>query len=293
MHETQTQPVVLITGASAGLGLAIARALLDARKYRLILTARRESLTRFEECGVRESENLWLRPLDVTSDSERRAVIDEAQAKWGGVDVLINNAGISYRAVVEHVTEEERLAQMDINYRSPMELTRLVLPGMRAKRMGRIINISSVGGMMAMPTMAVYSASKFALEGATESLWYEVRPWNIFVTLVEPGFINSRGFEKVQYTDKSALSATDWNDGYVNHYRSMNAFISKIMTRAFATPESVAKKVVHVIEQRSPPLRAPATLDAWLFSFLRRLLPRRFYHAVLYRALPGVKEWGA
>lgn len=120
MHETQKPLVVLITGASTGLGLAIARALLDARKYRLILTARRASLKRFEECGVRESENLWLRPLDVTSNSERRAIIDEAQAKWGGVDVLINNAGISYRAVVEHVTEEERLAQMDINYRSPM-----------------------------------------------------------------------------------------------------------------------------------------------------------------------------
>ncbi len=95
----------------------------------------------------------------------------------GGVDVLINNAGVAYRSVVEHVSERERLQQMGINFRAPMELTRLVLPYMRSRRAGRIINVSSMGGMMAMPTMAVYSASKFALEGATESLYYEVKPW--------------------------------------------------------------------------------------------------------------------
>ena len=89
---------------------------------------------------------------------------------------------------------------MDVNFRSPMELTRLVLPGMRAKRAGRIITVSSVGGMMAMPTMAAYSASKFALEGAHEALWYEVRPWGIRVSLVQPGFVHSDGFQKVRYT---------------------------------------------------------------------------------------------
>lgn len=104
---------------------------------------------------------------------------------WGGVDVLVNNAGISYRAVVEHTDHEDRAHQMDVNFRAPMEMIRHVLPDMRRKRRGKIINVSSVGAMMAMPTMAPYSASKFALEGASESLWYEVRPFGIHVSLVQ------------------------------------------------------------------------------------------------------------
>ncbi len=196
------------------------------------------------------------------------------------------------RSVVEHVAETDRLAQMDVNFRSPMELIRLVLPGMRRKRQGRIINISSVGGMMAMPTMAVYSASKFALEGATEALWYEVRPWNIKVSLIEPGFINSEGFQKVRYTDQSAASSDGSLQVYYEHYRHMNRFIEKMMTHTGANPENVAKKVVYTIERKHPPLRVMATLDAWLFSMLRRFLPRRFYHWILYRSLPSIGAWG-
>ena len=142
-----------------------------------------------------------LRPLDITSADMRGELIANIEAQYGGVDILINNAGFTFRAVVEDVSEEDRLQQMNTNFRSPMELIRLCLPNMRQKRQGKIINISSVGGQMAMPTMAVYSASKHALEGATESLWYELKPWNIKVTLVQPGFINSKGFEKaVSYT---------------------------------------------------------------------------------------------
>jgi len=126
-------PVVLLTGASSGLGMAIARRLLGA-DYRLTLTARSRSLSRFDEAGIHETERVKILPLDVTRPHEREAAISEIQRSWGGVDVLINNAGVSYRSVVEHVTEDERLAQLDINFRAPMELARLVLPGMRAKR---------------------------------------------------------------------------------------------------------------------------------------------------------------
>ncbi len=108
--------------------------------------------------------------MDVTRPSEREAVVEEANQRVGPIDILINNAGVSYRSVVEHVSEQERLAQMNINFRSPMELIRLLLPRMRKRRSGRIINISSVGGMMAMPTMAAYSASKFAPRGRQRSL---------------------------------------------------------------------------------------------------------------------------
>jgi len=284
--------VVLLTGASSGLGLVIARQLLARGRYRLVLTARDSSLPRFAAAGVAESADVRLRALDVTHAAERRAVVAEADAEWGGVDVLINNAGVSYRAVVEHVNDAERLAQMDINFLGPMELARLVLPTMRAKRAGRILNISSVGGMMAMPTMAVYSASKFALEGATEALWYEVRPWNIHVSLIQPGFIHSESFRNVHFTELSRRAAEDASLAYAAHYRHMGSFIERMMRRVPATPERVARKVLKTMERRRPPLRVAATIDARLFGILRRILPRRLYHGLLYWNLPHVREWG-
>jgi len=228
----------------------------------------------------------------VTSDAERRSVIEEIDARLGGVDILINNAGVSYRSVVEHVRDEDRLAQMDVNFRSPMELARLVLPGMREKCAGHIINVSSVGGMMAMPTMAAYSASKFALEGASEALYYEVKPWNIHVTLVQPGFINSTSFQNVRYTPLSETSHLRADDPYYAHYRFMEPFIARMMGLSIARPERVARVVERVMHRTRPPLRVSATPDAAFFALFRRLLPRGLYHYVLYRNLPNVRQWG-
>jgi short-subunit dehydrogenase len=140
--------------------------------------------------------------------------------------------------------------------------------------------------------MSVYSASKFALEGASEALSYEVRPWNIYVTLVQPGFINSDGFEQVRYTASSQRALESQQSPYHAHYTHMSSFIASIMGKVPATPASVARKIVRVIDHRSPSVRVAGTIDAFLFSALRRLLPRDLYHAVLYRSLPGIKSWG-
>jgi short-subunit dehydrogenase len=285
------RPTILVTGASTGLGLAIARRLLAHTEHRLILTARESSLARFAEAGIAESERVWLRPLDVTIARQRGAVVAEAEAA-GGVDVLINNAGVAYRAVLEHVTERELLAQMQVNFLGPMELAREVLPGMRARRGGRVVTVSSVGGMMAMPTMAIYSASKFALEGACEAMYYEVRPFGVRVSLVQPGFIRSRVFEHVRLTAESRRSQGDLDDAYHAHYASMTGFIERLMRRTLADHERVARVVVRTALRRRPPLRVSATFDAALFSLMRRLLPRGVYHAALYHALPGVRRWG-
>jgi short-subunit dehydrogenase len=283
--------VVLVTGASSGLGLAIARSLVK-RDYRVILTARASSLGRFKQRGIEESHSVWIRPLDVTIGAEREAVVKEANQRWGGIDVLLNNAGISLRSVVEHVTEADLISQMNVNFVAPLELARLVLPSMRKKHSGRILNVSSVGGMMAMPTMSIYSASKFALEGASEALWYEVRPFGIYVSLIQPGFINSDGFENAFLTDLGQTAHDTINSAYHWHYLHMKGFIARISRRVLATPTSVARTIVRTIEQRRPPLRVPATFDATIFSFLRRLLPRTMYHWLLYRSLPGVTDWG-
>jgi hypothetical protein len=289
--ERREITTILVTGASAGIGLEVAK-LLYLGQHRLVLTARASSLARFAEAGLVPGDRVLVLPLDITIDEERQAAIRAVERRWGGVDVLINNAGLSYRAVSEHVTETERLSQLDANFIGPMELTKLVLPHMRAQRYGRIINVSSVGGMTAMPTMSIYSASKFALEGASESLWYEMRPFGVNVSLVRPGFINSDGFRKTRFTAQAERALSDPNDPYHAHYVNMDELIESLMTLTFYTPRDVAETILDVIDQKNPPLWVPGTLDAQVFDLLRRVLPAGLYHRLLYAGLPRIWRWG-
>jgi hypothetical protein len=292
MLARSARPVALVTGASTGLGLAIAREFLARTDFTLVLTARSESLARFDAAGIGASERVRLRPLDVVAADQREVIAAEIERDFGALDVLVNNAGISYRSVVEHVDVADVREQLEVNFVAPMELTRRVLPAMRERRRGRILSISSVGGMMAMPTMAPYSASKFALEGACEALWYELRPFGVHVTLVQPGFIRSDGFTKVRTTRGGRWSSAHDEDPYHAHYANMEPFIARVMQRTSATPQSVARTVRRVATMRSPPLRAPATWDALVFAQLRKWLPRSLYHRILYASLPNIRSWG-
>ncbi len=285
-------PVVLLTGASTGIGLALAHRLIAWPTGRIVLTARETSLDRFERAGVVESDRVWLRALDITDGIQRQRVTDEIRERLGGVDILINNAGVAFRSVTEQIDEEENLAQMSTNFLGPMDLTRLVLPQMREKRCGRVINISSVSGMMAMPTMGAYSGSKFALEGATESLWYEMKSWGIHATLVQPGFIHSNSIRNVVISKQAREAIENESDPYHAVYLSMAPFIERLMAFARATPEDIADRVLLTLRKKKPRLRVFATIDARFFYILRRVLPRKVFHSLLYRALPGVRGWG-
>ena len=284
------RPVILITGAASGLGLAMARMFSKVEGYRIVMTAREKSVDRLRHQFV-ESEGVMIHELDVTSEDSRQKLVAAIETRWGGVDILVNNAGISYRAVVEHMTDADELIQLNTNYLGPMALTRLVLPRMREKGRGKVINVSSVSGMLAMPTMSAYSASKYALEGASEALWYEMRPLGIAVSLIQPGFIKSNSFQHVYYSEKSKPASVS-EGPYCDYYAAMTPFVEKLMDRALVNPTQIAKKILRVIQTEDPPLWIPVTPDAYVFYYLRRLFPRRWLLPFLFLLLPNARHWG-
>lgn len=284
--------LVLVTGCASGLGLALARRLYHDRRYRVVATARKKSLELLRR-EFPEKEDFTMRELDVNDDERINALVNEIAVQWGGVDVLINNAGVCYRGVVEHMDTESELNQLRTNYLGPMSLTRAVLSVMREKKSGgTILNVSSVSGIVPMPTMGSYSASKHALEGATESLWYEARPYGIKVCLVQPGFIHSDSFRNVILAKKADVSAK-LGGPHSEYYASMAPAIERLMGFARATPESIAEKIVSLIEHPDPPLRVPVTADAWVFRLLKWFLPAGLFHRVIFHCLPGSRAWGA
>lgn len=288
--QRPSQPVILVTGCSSGIGLALAQLLYRLPNYRVVVTSRWASLHLLRQ-EFKEDHRFLIWPLDVTSEAQRVEIIREIEEIWGGVDILINNAGVCYRSVVEHMDETDEYQQLASNYLGPMGLIRQVLPTMREKGWGRIINVSSVSGMLAMPTMASYSASKHALEGASEALWYECLPMGIGVTLLQPGFIRSRSFERVCYT-RQAKAAEQGQMAYSDYYQSMAPFIAKMMSWSWVTPEKIAHQLMAVVEKKHPPLRVAATPEAMIFYYLRRFLPRRLFNPILFFCLPGSHRWG-
>lgn len=284
--------VILLTGASVGLGLAIARELMRDASVHLVLTARSESLPRFAAVGVLASDRVWLRALDITNEHERRRVVLEIEGELGGVDILINNAGITYRTVAEYATQAELTHQMVVNYEGPMALAALVIPHMRKRRRGHILQISSAGGLMAMPTLGLYSASKFALEAASESMHYELKPFGVQVSLVLPGFIHSPAYLNSVVGALSRTATNEPCDPYHQHFKNMDRLISRMMRLTRATPESVARRVVRTMNRERAPLRVLATWDARLLWWFRRFTPQPLYIWITYRMLPGIAKWG-
>ncbi len=287
--DQEFKPTILVTGCASGIGLALGKLLYKETQYRIVVTARAKSLEKLRAEFV-ETERFIIRGLNVTDDFQRKDLIQEINNKWGGVCVLVNNAGISYRAVIEHMTEGDEIKQMATNYLGPMGLIRLVLPNMRIRGRGKIINVSSVSGMLSMPTMGSYSASKHALEGACESLWYEAKPYGIDICLIQPGFIHSKSFKNVYYTELSKPEAAK-DSVYQEYYKNMTPFVERMMDLSPTTAKKVATRILKTIKRSNPPLWIPATWDAWIFHYVRKIMPRRLLLPFLFLCLPNARHW--
>ncbi len=287
----EQRPVVFVTGCAAGLGRALVKQLYTTKRYRLVAGVRDAKSKEMLAQDFPPHVNFRIEVVDVTKKSDRELLVEKILREWKGIDILINNAAISYRSVTEHMDDDSEVHQMNVNYFGPMGLIRQFIPIMREQRSGKIINISSVSGLVAMPTMASYSASKHALEGASEALWYEMKPYGISVSIVQPGFIRSRSFEKIYFSRMAGLSR-DIGGPYSDYYRFMGQFVEKLMLRSLSTPETIAEKILELIEKKSLPLWVPVTLDAILFYWMRKILPRSLFHRLMYRLLPHINEWG-
>lgn len=284
------RPVIIVTGCGSGIGLELAKLLHKEDRYNVIATCRSHRLDNLRK-ELSENPHFRLRVLDVTDDKNIYQIVHDICTEWGRVDIIVNNAAVCYRGVVEHMDSESEMLQLKTNYLGPMSLIRSVLPIMREQRSGQIINISSVSGILAMPTMGSYSASKHALEGATEALWYETQPFGINVNLVELGFIKSDALKNVVLSNKARMSSMLCGP-HSEYYTSMTPFIEKLMALSITPSASAANRILKIIKSNPRQLRFAGTPDVWIFSFLKRVLPSAWQNRIFYWMLPQSLKWG-
>jgi NAD(P)-dependent dehydrogenase (short-subunit alcohol dehydrogenase family) len=245
--------VVLVTGAGRGMGVDIARAALDAG-HRVVATARDASrVTR----ALGNHADLLAVSLDVTDPVGVQAAVDTAVDRFGRIDVLINNAGNFYAGFFEEITPDDFRAQVETNLFGPVNVTRAVLPVMRAQRDGIVVTISSTGGLIGQEFCSAYSASKFALEGFMESLPPEVAPFGIRTMVVEPGFFRTDLLtpESTSYAESSIDDYTERTKQTVEAWNGMNG-------RQGGDPAKLATALIALATSEDPPVRWVAGADA-------------------------------
>ncbi len=255
-QEQRTRPVAIVTGASGGIGEATARAL-HAAGYRVFGTSRRPPATR--------SAGIEYLVCDVTSDESVTAMVGQVLEQSGRIDLLVNNAGVGLVGGAEESSLEQAKSLFEVNVFGVIRLTKAVLPAMRRQGSGRVVNISSVMGLIPAPFMALYAASKHALEGYSESLDHEIRGAGVRVVLVEPAYTRT-SFEGNVYQADEQL------DVYQSARTNAEGVLRDAM-KAADSPELVARAVVKAATAADPLRRYTAGRAARQVSLLRRFVP--------------------
>ena len=250
------QQVIIITGASSGFGKATAE-FLSAKGHIVYGLCRREM----------QDSDIHYRQCDVRNREQIATVVAEIVKEQGRVDVLINNAGMGIGGALELATDKEIDLQMGTNFMGCVNMCQAVLPYMRKARRGKIINLSSIGGVMGLPYQGFYSASKFAIEGFTEALDAEVTGFGIRVCMVEPGDF-ATGFTGSRKNSQATMNDPD----YGPIFKRSLAIIEKEENGGLQ-PEVLARRIVKLVEQKKPPLRnVVANLEQWLSTVIKRVL---------------------
>ena len=245
--------VWFITGAGRGMGVDIAQAALAAG-HAVVATGRN---TEAVADAVGEADDLLVVKLDITSLASAEAAVQAAVDRFGRIDVLVNNAGNFYAGYFEELTPEQIERSLTTNLVGPMNVTRAVLPVMRKQRSGHVVTITSTAGIVGQEFCSAYAASKFGLEGWMESLRFEVEPFGIRTTRVEPGFFRTALLEK-ESTDWAELSIDDYAERTAQTRPAWEAMSGK----QGGDPAKLAKALVTIAAEDPPPLRFVAGADA-------------------------------
>lgn len=251
------QKVVLITGTSSGIGQTTAR-LLSQRGYKVFGTSRNPS-------SAKMIPNVEMLTLDVRDDNSVMACVKAVSGQAGHLDVLVNNAGYELAGALEEIALDEAKAQFETNFFGIIRMVKAALPLMHKQERGQIINISSLAGLSPVPFMGIYSASKFALEGYSEALRLEVKPFNLHVSLVEAGFLKTPMMDNRQVATQQVDKYDRWRQLAFNAIREYE--------EKGPGSELVAETVLKIISSNTPRLRYVIGQQAKLVSRLRRFLP--------------------
>ena len=272
MADTEPK-IVLVTGASSGIGKACAEHL-ATRGYRVFGTQRRVS-------PESTRRGVQMVAMDVDEDQSVEAGIQTLVQQAGRIDAVINNAGNAFMGAVEDTSIAEAKAQLETNFFGALRVCRAVLPIMRRQGGGHIVNISSLAGILGLPFSGLYSASKFALEGMTESLRWETRSFGVRVVLIEPG-----DFRSQLAATRRIVGGAATNETYRAAFDRFKAQQDKDEAGA-PTPEPVAELVERILRDSSPRLRySVGMLGQRVVIPAKRLLPQRVFEWVLSRVLP-------
>ena len=251
---------VLITGATSGIGLFIANQLHE-NGFKVYGTSRVPD-------KFRQTLPFELLELDITSETSVQNCVNTLLSKTQTIDALINNAGIGICGSAEETTIEQAYKQVETNFWGAVKMTRTVLPIMRQQRSGKVITIGSLGGIIGIPYQSYYSAAKHALEGFYKSLRLEVRPFNIKISMVEPGFFKTNLHNAFEYA-KPTIS------DYENLRNNALPVFSDSIKKA-DTPEAVARIVLKILNSKNPGYSYRVGKNTWLAPFLQFLFYRLY-----------------
>jgi NAD(P)-dependent dehydrogenase (short-subunit alcohol dehydrogenase family) len=281
-------PVVLITGGTDGLGRAAA-ILLAGEGYRVFAGGRNaERLAAIDQLARERKLPLEAIELDVCDEASVDRAVGEIGRRVGPVDVLVNNAGIAVAAVVEELSITDFRKVFDTNFFGAIRTAQRVLPEMRRRRRGRIINMSSISGKIAIPLMGAYASSKYALEAASDALRLELYPYGVHVVLIEPGYIPT-SMNRTAAELSSAYAKNAESSPYRAIYQRFLRSWNKTRKASRYKPEDCARVVLRAIEDVPPRARYVVTREAKVNILVRRLLSDRAFDRGLVKRL-GLDE---